>query len=298
LHWGSDAPDVATVAADGTITGAGYGHAHVTATAPGGHTATADVFVESELLLSSSRGGRFQLYWVERGNLGELRRATPDTGQASDAAIAPDGSRIAFVSNRDGNPEIYVMDADGANIVRVTDDPHADARPVFTADGTGLLFESQRSGKSQIYTAALDGSNLQALTTDSVNMTPTISPDGRIVAFTSVRNKSYDIWLMGPDGSNPRAFTTTERREDNRTVRQVVKADLATGTVTPLTGTDLQIVDFAVAPAGDLIALVAPADPNDRKHQAYRIYFQPTGGTPTPIPAGPTEQMVAPAFLP
>jgi uncharacterized protein YjdB len=318
LTWTSDAPAVASVGADGTVTGAGYGHAHVTATAPGGRTATADVFVESELLLASSRGGALQLYWVERGNLGELRRATADTGQATDAAFSPDGSRIAFVSTRDGNPEIYLMDADGTNAVRITNDPQADARPVFTADGAGLLFESQRSGKSQIYSMALDGGNVQALTSDSASMTPTMSPDGRVVAYSSVRNRSYDIWLMSPDGSNQRAFTTSpdqnetephflrdgslaylvERREDNRTVRQVVKADLATGSVTPLTGTDLAIADFAVAPAGDLIALVAPADPNDRKRPLYRIYFQPTGGAPTPIPAGPTEQMVAPAFLP
>jgi Tol biopolymer transport system component len=318
LTWSSDAPDIAAVDADGTVTGVGYGHAHVTATAPGGHTATADVFVESELMLASSRGGQLQLYWVERGNLGELRRASADTAEASDPAFSPDGSRIAFVSTRDGNPEIYLMDADGANVVRLTDDPHADARPAFTADGTGLVFESQRSGRSEVYSMALDGSNLQALTTDSTNMTPTVSPDGRIIAYASVRNKSYDIWLMSPDGSNQRAFTTTlnqnetephflrdgslaylvERREDGRPVRQVVKADLATGTVTPLTGTDLAVADFAVSPAGDLIALVAPADPNERRHPVYRIYFQPTGGTPTPIPAGPTEQMVAPAFLP
>ena len=318
LTWKSDAPAIATVGADGTVTGAGYGHAHITATAPGGHTATADVFVESELLLASSRGGAFQLYWVERGNLAELRRATADTGQATDPAFSPDGSRIAFVSTRDGNPDIYLMDADGANVVRVTDDPHADARPAFTADGNNLVFESQRSGKSQIYSMALDGGSVQALTVDSTSMTPTVSPDGRVVAYTAVRNRSYDIWLMNPDGSNQRAFTTSkdqnetephflrdgslaylvERREDNRTVRQVVKADLATASVTPLTGTDLAILDFAVAPAGDLIALVAPADPNERKHPLYRIYFQPTGGAPTPIPAGPTEEMGAPAFLP
>jgi uncharacterized protein YjdB len=318
LTWKSDAPEIASVGADGTVTGVGYGHAHVTATAPGGHTATADVFVESELLVSSSRGGRPQLYWVERGNLAELRRATTDSGQATDPAFSPDGSRIAFVSSRDGNAEIYMMDADGANLVRVTNDSHPDARPGFTADGSGLVFESQRSGRSQVYSAALDGSNVQALTADSTSMTPAVSPDGHIVAYTSVRNRSYDIWLMSPDGSNQRAFTTTtdqnetephflrdgslaylvERRADNRTVRQVVKADLATGTVTPLTGTELAIVDFAVAPTGDLIALVAPADPNERRHPLYRIYFQPTGGAPTQIPAGPTEQMVAPAFLP
>ena len=321
LNWTSDAPGVASVAEDGTVTGTGFGHARVTATAPGGKSATTDVYVESELLLAGSRGGsgKFQLYWVDRSNLADLRRATADTGQAMDPAFSSDGSRIAFVSTRDGNPEIYVMDADGANQVRVTTEPQADGRPVFTGDGTGLVFQSQRAGKIGIFTAALDGSGQRPLAADSTSQTPTLSPDGGTVAYASVRNKNYDIWLMGRDGANQRPFTKTpdrneteprflrdgslaylvERREANRTVRQVVKADLATGAVTPITGIDLPISSFAVAPGGDLIALVVPADPSNRRNPMYRVYLQAIGGgAPTPIPAGPTEQMVAPVFLP
>ena len=319
LAWSSDAPAVATVAEDGTVTGVGYGHARITAAAPGGKSVVADVYVQGELLLSSTRTGKHQLYWVERANLAALRRATTDTALATDPAFSPDGSRIAFASTRDGNFEIYVMDTDGTNPVRVTTDPQADGRPVFTADGSALVFQSQRTGKLAIYTAALDGSGVKALTTDSVSQTPTVSPDGGTVAYASVRNKNYDIWLMGRDGANQRAFTRTlqqneteprflrdgslaflvERREEGRNVRQVMKADLATGTLTPLTGTDVTISGFAVAPAGDLIALVVPADPTNRRNPMYRIYLQPIGGgLPTPIPAGPTEQMVSPVFLP
>lgn len=319
LTWSSDAPSIATVSEDGTVTGAGYGRVRVTATAPGGKYASVQIFVEDELLLASSRGGAMRLYWLDRSNLAGLRRASSDTATATDPSISPDGSRIAFVSTRDGNPEVYVMDADGSNPARVTNDPQADGRPVFTADGAGLVFQSVRSGKAQIYTAATDGSGTKALTTDSVNQTPTVSPDGATIAFASVRNKSYDIWLMSRDGSNQRAFTKTpqqnetephflrdgslayivERKEANRTVRMVVKADLASGAITPLTGTDLSIASFALSPSGDLIALVVPSDPNNRRNPLYRVYLQTVGGgTPTPIPAGPTEQMVAPTFLP
>jgi uncharacterized protein YjdB len=319
LTWSSDEPTVATVSEDGTVTGAGYGRARIVATAPGGKSASTEVFVEDELLLVSSRGGATRLYWLDRSNLAGLRRASADTGSAADPSISPDGSRIAFVSTRDGNPEIYVMDADGSNLARVTNDPQADGRPVFTPDGAGLVFQSTRSGKSQVYTAALDGSGTKALTTDSVNQTPTLSPDGGTVAFASVRNKSYDIWLMARDGSSQRVFTRSpqqnetephflrdgmlayivERREAKGTVRMVVKADLGTGAITPLTGTDLPISNFALSPSGDLIALVVPSDPNNRRNPLYRVYLQTVGGgTPTPIPAGPTEQMVAPTFLP
>ncbi len=320
LQWSSDAPNIAMVAEDGTVTGVGFGHAKVTATAPGGKSATADVFVQSELLLAGTRvGGKLQLYWVDRSNLADLRRATNDTAQAMDATFSPDGSRIAFVSLRDGNPEIYVMDADGTNPTRITNDPQPDGRPVFTADGAGLVFQSQRAGKIGVYAAAVDGSGLRPLAADSTSQTPTVSPDGGTVAYASVRNKNYDIWLMGKDGAQQRAFTKTadrnemeprflrdgslaflvERRESGRTVRQVVKADLATGVVTPISGTDLPVASFAVSPGGDLIALVVPSDPGNRRNPMYRIYLQTIGGgLPTPIPAVPTEQMQAPAFLP
>lgn len=323
LTWTADPASVVTVSEDGTVSGVGPGHARVTATAPGGKTATADVFVESELLLAGTRAGSLKLYWVDRANLSALRRAASDTTLATDPAISPDGSRVAFVSTRDGNPEIYVMDADGANLTRVTNDPQPDGRPVFTADGSGLVFQAQRivQGKPflEIYTAALDGSGLKALTTDSLNQTPTVSPDGATIAFASTRNKNSDIWLMGKDGANQRNFTKSpqqsesephflrdgslaylvERREENRTVRQVMKANLVTGATTALTGTDYFVAGFAVAPAGDLLALVVPSDPSNRKNPLYRIYLQPTGGgAPTMIPAGPTEQMQAPVFLP
>lgn len=319
LTWSSDAPGVAAVSEDGTVTGSSYGRARITASAPGGKSATADVFVEDELLLVSTRGGTSRLYWLDRSNLAALRRVTPDTAGATDPAISPDGSRIAFVSTRDGNPEIYVMDADGTNLTRVTSDPQADGRPAFTADGSGIVFQSLRSGKPQIWMAALDGGGARALTTDSVNQTPAVSPDGGTIAYASVRNKNYDIWLMSRDGSNQRAFTKApqqneteprflrdgslafivERREANRTVRMVVKADLVTGAITPLTGTDLPIAGFAVSGRGDLIALVVPTDPNNRRNPLYRVQLQTVGaGTPTPIPAGPAEQMMAPTFLP
>jgi hypothetical protein len=90
-----------------------------------------------------------------------------------------------------------------------------------------------------------------------------------------------------------------ERQENNRTVQQVIKADLATGTTTPLTGTDLAIVAFSVSPAGDLLALVVNAQPENRRNPLYKVYIQPVGsGTPVPMPTTGAEQMVTPTFLP
>jgi len=323
LTWSSDNPQIASVGEDGTVAGAGYGHARVTATAPGGKTAAADVYVVGEILVASSRAnppGKFQLYAAERSNLAQLTKLTPDTSSASDPAFSPDGSRIAFVSQRDGNAEIYIMNADGTGSTRVTNDPQPDGRPSFTPDGQALVFHSARNGgKQQIWAVNVDGSGVTQLTRDSVNSSPTISPDGQTIAYVSTRNKDTDIWLMARDGSNQRQFTRSpqqreseprflrdgtlaylvERRENNRTVQQVMRADLATGATTAITGTDLAIASFAVSPGGDVVALVVNAEPQNRRNPTYRVYIQPvSSGTPIPVPATGTEQMITPTFRP
>jgi uncharacterized protein YjdB len=320
LTWSTDNPQVATVGEDGTVAGVGYGHARITATAPGGKTAGADVYVVGEIVIASSRSGKFQLYAAERANLAQLAKITSDTTNATDPAFSADGSRIAYVSTSPGNAEIYVMNADGTSPTRLTNEPSVDGHPVFTPDGQTILFQSARTaGKQQIWAVNVDGSGLTQLTRDSVSFAPAVSPDGQTVAYVSIRNKNYDIWLMSRDGSNQRPFTPTpqvkeseprflrdgtlaylvERREGNRTVQQVVRADLGTGSVTPLTGIDLALTSFAVSLSGDLVALVVNAQPENRRNPIYKVYIQPVGsGTPVPMPTTGTEQMVTPTFRP
>ena len=325
LTWATDNPQVATVGEDGTVAGVGYGRARVTATAPGGRTSTADVYVVGEIVVASSRGSagnatKFQLYMAERANLAQLAKIGTDTASASDPTFSPDGSRIAFVSSRDGNPEIYVMNADGTGATRLTTDPQADGRPAFTPDGQAVVFHSSRTaGKQQVWAVNVDATGLTQLTRDSINFSPTVSPDGQTIAYVSIRNKTYDIWLMSRDGSNQRQFTRSpqdreweprflrdgtlaylvEKRVGNRTVQQVVRADLTTGNVTPLSGTDLAITSFAVSPAGDLVALVVNAQPENRRNPVYKVYIQPVGsGTPVPMPTTGQEQMITPTFRP
>lgn len=323
LTWTSDNPQVATVGEDGTVTGVGYGHARITAAAPGGKNATADVYVVGEIVVSSSRGGaagRFQLYAAERANLAQLAKISTDTTNATDPAFSADGSRIAYVSTSPGNAEVFVMNADGTSPTRLTTDPQVDGRPVFTPDGQTIFFHSSRTaGKQQVWSVNVDGSGLTQITRDSTSFAPAVSPDGQTVAYVSLRDKNYDIWLMARDGSNQRRFTPTpqikeseprflrdgslaylvERREGNRTVQQVVRADLGTGSVTPLTGTDLALTSFSVSLSGDLLALVVNAQPENRRNPIYKVYIQPVGsGTPVPMPTTGAEQMVTPTFRP
>jgi len=322
VTWTTDDAAVATIGADGGLSATGWGRTRAVASGPGGKSVAVPVFVMGEIVVASSRSGRFELYAAQRDAVANLRRLWADTLGAADPAFSADGSRVAVVSARDGHPEIYVMDPDGTSAVRLTNDPAVEGAPAFTPDGRTVVFHSDRDGKrNQIFAVGLDGDPARQLTRDSTNSQPVVSPDGRTIAFVTTRTRNYDLWLMAPDGSQQRAFTTTpqwneryprflgdgslaylvERREGGRTVTQVMRADLATGATTSLSGTDLQITDFAVSPAGDLLALVVPAAGQERNRApTYRVVVVPVGatGAPVELPAAATEQMVTPAFVP
>ena len=86
-------------------------------------------------------------------------------------------SKIAFASERDGNLEIYIMDPDGSNQVRLTNNDSADAVPRWSPDGSKIAFQSDRGGNYEIYVMDPDGSNQVRLTdNDSNDGYPSWSP--------------------------------------------------------------------------------------------------------------------------
>jgi Tol biopolymer transport system component len=152
--------------------------------------------------------------WKMRADGGDAVRVTADPGLwgqslETDPAWAPDGRRIAFVSDRDGNREIYVVGADGNAPRRMTDNPAADQFPAWSPDGSKIAFGTDRDGNEEIYVMnAADGSGQTNLTNDpATDRYPAWSPDGARIAFRSSRAHSFDIFLMNPDGSGMTRLT-------------------------------------------------------------------------------------------
>jgi|GEM_PF-885986 len=119
-----------------------------------------------------------------------------------------ESGRIAFVSDRDGNQEIYVMDASGKNQVNLTNDPTADKDPAWSPDGTRIAFASNRDGNFELYTMDSSGGALRRLTfNDVADVTPAWSPDGSRIVFASVvpsgmsNKESTQVFIMNSDGS-------------------------------------------------------------------------------------------------
>jgi dipeptidyl aminopeptidase/acylaminoacyl peptidase len=136
------------------------------------------------------------------GLSGEGTRLTDARTIDRDAAWSPDGRRIAFMSERDGNPEIYVMTATPGSVpTRLTFDPAVDVDPTFSPDGRRLAFTSTRDGNPEIYVMAVDGSAQTRVTFDpAADQQADWSPDGTRIAFESTRDGNHEIYAMNPDG--------------------------------------------------------------------------------------------------
>jgi hypothetical protein len=146
--------------------------------------------------------------------------ALPPTAAPTDAptaapTIAKPAPKIAFVSNRDGNKEIYLMNPDGSSQQRITNNPAIDDDPAWSPDGTKLVFASNRDGKFNLYSMNRDGSGLTQLTgeSDHDHANPAWSPDGQHIAFASNQSGNWDIYTMDVDGSNVRQLTSETPNE-------------------------------------------------------------------------------------
>jgi TolB protein len=121
--------------------------------------------------------------------------------------VTPTG-RIAFQSERDGNFEIYIINADGTLLSRLTNDPAVDVFPAWSPNGNQLVFTSDRNGNPDIYLVNADGTGLKQITKDpAADALPAWSPDGKGIAFTSNRTGNDEIFLMNVDGTGLKQIT-------------------------------------------------------------------------------------------
>jgi TolB protein len=131
----------------------------------------------------------------------------------AEAAWSPDGSRIVFGSNIDGNSEIYVMNGDGSGRIRITNNSAFDGYATWSPDGSQIAFTSDRDFGNRIYVMDADGNNVISLTGVN-NFGPSWSPDGTRIAFTSSRDAgNLEIYVMNADGTNQTRLTNDAERD-------------------------------------------------------------------------------------
>jgi Tol biopolymer transport system component len=112
--------------------------------------------------------------------------------------------KIVFVSDRDGNSEIYTCNPDGSHITRLTYNNDYDDEPIWSPDHSKISFVKYWPGNSEIFIMNADGSNVRQLTfSGNYSHNPSWSPDGLKIAFSAINNGSYNIWNIDAAGGTP-----------------------------------------------------------------------------------------------
>jgi Tol biopolymer transport system component len=159
-------------------------------------------FDEQQEVLQSDASGMVTGYefeiFVTKANETHSSKLTDNSANDWFPSLSPDGSKIAFVSDRDGNYEIYIMNIDGTDQTNITNRPGDYGGPVWSPDGTQIAFISQRDGNYEIYMMDNDGGNQTNLTNSPTNeYRLSWSPDGSKLAFDSnMAGKYLAIYVM------------------------------------------------------------------------------------------------------
>lgn len=153
-----------------------------------------------DILVAGSTDGVGDLFSLD--STGEMTNLTADLPDQLSPAWSPDHSRIAFASDaaQRGNLDIYVMDADGSNLVRLTTNPQGENRPTWSPDGSRLAYE----GPGGIWVVDADGSDAHLVVAGGGHYA-SWSPDGRLIAFAD-----RAIMVVAPDGSGLRTLVHDE----------------------------------------------------------------------------------------
>lgn len=155
-----------------------------------------------------------------------VTRVTNDPWQDGSPTWSPDGKRIAFHSNRNATNrqtchrsdhcpfEIYVINADGTGLDRLTRNRASDETPRWSPSGETIAFRSNRDGDQEIYAMDTQGRGQTNLTQDPADDAgPSWSPDGEQIAFRRIVGGNFDIYLMDADSSNQHRLTDDPARE-------------------------------------------------------------------------------------
>jgi TolB protein len=140
------------------------------------------------------------------------RRITVGRGSISiQPSFSPDGNRIAFMSDRMGPPQIFIMDADGTNADMFTNfdfgDQNYRASPDWSPDGRQVTFQTRIDNRFQIFSMSPRDRQPKQLTSEGENEDPSWAPDGRHIVFVSSRSGTRQLWVLDTESGRVRQLT-------------------------------------------------------------------------------------------
>jgi TolB protein len=191
-------------------------------------------------------------------------------------------SKIVFISNRDGNDELYMMDFDGHSQTRLTFNKTRDYMPAWSSDGKKIAFTSYRMVNAGLYLLEPYEGKISAISSKGTNFSPCFSPDGKKLAFCSTMDGNAEIYVADSSGKNIKRLTFNKAIDTapswSPTGREIAFTSSRGGTpqiyIMDAEGSNLRKVSFggnyhdapAWSPTGDRITFVSRVD------QIFDIY--------------------------
>ena len=159
----------------------------------------------SFIIYQAWQKGKMEIFFsnlLDGNNINLTRNVSSHDIISHGNAISPDGQKIVFTSERDGNRNIYIMNSHGTDQKKLTNNPNQDYEPIFSPDGLSIIFTSERDGNKEIYIMNEKGENLKNLSNNpGDDWNPRYYPDNKKIIFQSTRDGNWEIYMMKLDGS-------------------------------------------------------------------------------------------------
>jgi TolB protein len=145
---------------------------------------------------------------------GKRQVAANFKGSNSAPAWAPDGKTLAVSLSRDGGSQLFLLNADGSGVRRLTSSSAIDTEPRYSPDGQWIYFTSDRGGSPQIYRMPSTGGEPQRVTFEgSYNVSPRLSPDGKTLAYITRNSGKFQVALQDLANKQVQIITDSDRDE-------------------------------------------------------------------------------------
>ncbi len=265
------------------------------------------------LVVASDKSGNWEIYLVQPGS-GELKQLTDNNASDTEPIWAPDGKRIAFVSDRDGIPDVWVMNTDGTEPKQLTKKTGG-TQLRWSPDGSKIAFVAAKVNKDQIHTVEVATGKIAQLTTlTSPSRQPAWSPDSKSLLYTyhlasrpaiyivpaagGLKKRFVDVqggvdaawssdgkriaYVCTPTPANGGGWRLNTIGADGKDVKQLASGAGTPGNVFPQWSPNLARISYGELVDGTLQVAVMRADGNDKmiitsKHTHLHTRWSPDG---------------------
>ncbi len=164
-----------------------------------------------ELATTLSFEGDQEIYLIKADGA-ISRRLTFSKGIDLSPSFSPDGNKMAYVSDQNGLPQIFIEDLQSGQVNRLTFSGRYNTQPSWSPAGDKIAYTTwENGGEIDIFTVNIDGSGLKQLTGNSgENESPSWSSDGRMIVFASNRKGLKKLYIMGSTGDSQRPLLRSD----------------------------------------------------------------------------------------